>query len=158
GPIQIEAHAVPAAALPEVVDDPLPGQRAVGRQVERPDLAVAADPGMAVDHVERPVVRRDGDAVGAVDLLLRQHPLDLSRAVEAIDGLDVHLQVAAVGPVAWVSEPDAAIAIDAAVVGAVVALAVVPVGQHRDGAGLHVGADDAAAQALLAALTTDEPA
>src|SRR5262245_1846292 len=114
---------------------------------------------MAVDHVERLVVRRDGDAVGAVDLLLRQHPLDLARAVDAVDGLDVHLQVAAVGAVARVGEPDAALAVDTAVVGAVVALAVVPVGQHRDLTRLHVGAHDAAAApALLAALTADEPA
>src|SRR5262249_52551814 len=96
---------------------------------------------------------------GAVDLLLGQHPPDLARVVDAIDGFDVHLQVGAVGAVARAGEPDAALAIDAAIVGAVVALAVVSVGQHRDFAGFHVGADDAAAaRALLPALTADEPA
>src|SRR5262249_22136052 len=120
---------------------------------------VAALPGVAVDHVEGLVVRRDGDAVGTVDLLLRQHPPGLAPLVDAVDAFDVHLQVGAVGAVARVGEPDAPLAIDAAVVWAVVALAVVAVGQHLDLAGLHVRAHDAAAaRALLAAFAADEPA
>jgi hypothetical protein len=76
-----------------------------------------------------------------------------------VDALDVQLQVAAVGAVARVGEPDAVPGVDTTIVGAVVALAVVFVGQHGDRASLHVGADHAAASgALLAALAADEPA
>src|SRR4029434_4799182 len=52
----------------------------------------------------------------------------------------------------------AALGIDAAVVGAVVALAVVAVGQHGDLAGAQVRADQAAAAgALLARIAADHP-
>src|SRR5262249_10952645 len=154
--LHVGAHAVAAPALPEVVDGTLFGQRPIIGQVERPDLAVAAFFRMTVDDVQRLAVRRDGDAVGAVDLLLRQFPRDFPR-IYAIDGFDVHLHVAAVGTVARVGEPDPPLAVHATIVGAVVALAVVLVGQHRHLAGLHVGAHDAAsARTLLAAFTTDE--
>ena len=37
--------------------------------------------------------------------------------IDAVDAFDVHLQVAAVGPVARIGEPDAALGIDAASLG-----------------------------------------
>src|SRR5262249_9105098 len=138
---------------------PLFRQRSVIGQIEGPDLTIATDPGMTVDRVQGPVVRRDGDAVGPVDFLLSQHPRNLARAVDAIDAFHVHLQIAAVRAVARVGEPDPAFGIDAAVIGAVVALPVVLLGQDGDFARLHVGANHATAtDALLAALAADQPA
>src|SRR5262249_14778784 len=131
-PVHVHAHAVAPAAFAKVVDETLLRQRAIGRQVERPDLAVAADLGVAVDHVQGLVIRRDGDAVGPADRLVWERPRDLARAVDAIHAFEVHLQVGAVGAVARIGEPDAAFGIDAAIVRTVVALAAIPGGQHRD--------------------------
>src|ERR1051325_2899151 len=75
--VHVEAHAIAAAAFAEIVDKPLLGERAVGSDLEGPDLAIAARLGMAVDDVERLVVGTDGDAVGALDFFLGEDALDL---------------------------------------------------------------------------------
>src|SRR5262249_62357652 len=100
-----------------------------------------------------------GDAVGLLHFRLTEHALHLV-PVDAVDRLDVHFQVAAVGAVTRVGEPDAALAIDADVVGTVVALALELVRQHRDLARLHIPANDAppAAGTVLGAFAADEAA
>ena len=115
---------------------------------------------MAVDDVERLAVGRHRQPVGPLDVGLRQDARDRAVGVDAVDGLGVHLQLRAVVAVERVGEPDAALGVGDDVVGAVVPLALVALGQDLDGAGLQVGADDApaAAGALLGPLATDQPA
>src|SRR5581483_2495952 len=80
-------------------------------------------------------------------------------ALDAVDRFDIHLQVRAVGPVARIGEPDATLAVNTAIVGTVVTLALVPIGQDGDFTRLHVGANQAPPTlALLATLTADETA
>src|SRR5262249_23387540 len=109
--IHVELHAVAAAAFAEIVDEPLPLGRAVLGDVEGPDFAVAAGFRMAVDDVESLIVRRDGDAVGPLNFLLSKDARHLEVAVDSIDAVDVHLQVAAVGAVVGIGEPDAPLGI-----------------------------------------------
>src|SRR5207237_3720529 len=114
---------------------------------------------MAVDHVERLVIGGDRDAVGPIDFLLSQHAGYLAGLIDAINAFHVHFQVAAVGAIAGIGEPGAALAIDHDIVGAVVALAVVLFREHLNLAGLHIGADDAPPpRSLLPALAAYEPA
>ena len=49
----VETHAVAAAAAAEVEDQALAGETAVIGDVERPDLAIAAGPGVAIDDIKR---------------------------------------------------------------------------------------------------------
>jgi hypothetical protein len=112
---------------------------------------------MTIDDIERLAIRRQRQAVGPLDVWLRQDTCDAAVRVDPVDGLGVHLQPRAVIAIERVGEPDAAPGIGDDVVGAVVALALVALGQDLDGARLEVGADDtpAAAWALLGPLATD---
>src|SRR2546430_903046 len=77
-------------------------------------------------HIQRLLVGRDGDAVGTVYVLLRQHPRHLAVGIDAINRFHVHFQfVPPVGGVARVGEPNASLGIDANIVGTVVAFAIV---------------------------------
>src|SRR5262249_17398165 len=78
----------------------------------------------------------------------------LAVGVDAIDGLDVDLP-RFITDITWVGEVDAALAVDADVVGAVEAFAHPPVGQDADGAVL-LGDGDAAIAALVGALAGHE--
>src|SRR5947209_3983566 len=93
-----------------------------------------------------------------MDFFLGEYARHLQVGIDAIDGLDIHLQVAAVA-VARIGEPDSAVAFDAHIVGTVVAFAVIFLGQDFQLAGFHVGAHHAAAaRSLFTSLTADEPA
>src|SRR5262249_49025 len=147
-PPQVAFHvspgAAPATSLAEVIDQPAVGHLPFRRNVEAPDLAVASRTVVAVHDVESLAVRADRDAVGLLHLRLAQDAIHFAVRIDPVDTFNVHLHAGAVS-VAGVGEPDAALAIDAEVVRAVVALALVALGQNGNLPRLHVGADDAPA-------------
>ena len=108
--------------------------------------------------VERAVVGSDRQAVGAFDLGLGQNAHDFAVLVNAVDGLVGHFEGAAIGAVEGICKPDAALAVDDDVVGAVVPLAFETIGQDVNCAGFQVGTDEPAAAgwAEFCALTTNQ--
>ena len=114
--VGVELHAVGAAGGFPVVDQLLRGEidRAVGVQVEAPELAGAADGVVIVVGDEEVfVVRRDDEAVGAIDFV-GDDARDLAVGIDAIDAFDrlaggvEHLHSAAVA-VLRIGEVDAAL-------------------------------------------------
>ena len=96
---------------------------------------------IVVGDIEEPVVRRHQNSVGALDFA-SDDPRDLSRRVDAIDALLGYLHVVAAA-VARVAEVDSALRIDGEVVGRIVAVAFVTIGEDGDLAA-RLGARDAA--------------
>src|SRR5262249_55435848 len=146
-------------SLTEVINQPALADVPFRRDVEAPNLPIAARAVIAVHDVQGLAVRRDRDAVGFFDLRLTQNAGHPAVRVDAVDAFAVHLHARAVS-VAGVGKPDTSLAVHADIVGAVVAFAVVTLGQDRDAPRFHVGADHAAAPARPEPkpFAADEPA
>src|SRR5262249_47176671 len=106
----VEFHAIAAAPFAEVEYQFLAREFAVFAHVKGPDLAVAAGLRVAVDHVERLGVGRDGDAVRPVEFLVGEDAGDFG-PLNPIHAFYIHLHGAAIRRVIRVGEPDAAFAV-----------------------------------------------
>src|SRR5690606_18557958 len=83
-PFLIDCHPVAAASASEVVDRALAAESAVARQIECPNLAIAADDGATVDEIQRLFVGAQRDAVGTLDFRLRERDRDALIRSDAI--------------------------------------------------------------------------